>query len=308
MHGSVIISSAEINLNNQYNSYEISALYNEFKKHFEQVICLNPLKLSYQFINGNFQIVHGFSKLDNISALIVRSTTGCEEASRVLTHVLYQSDCELLDPIERFNGAPAGKAIITIKDSKNKSVPDTNLFFNLQDCLDFIHQSDLNGWDTLVGKPSEGRKGENVELLDSSEKAALYAKSYFGNQQNKNNCLLLQKYISIDKEYRVIVLDGSVLGLVEKEPAPDFIARNAAKGSHFIQAESTEVADFALNKCSKKGLVGVDVILDTSGKFWLVESNRSPQWQYFEKATGINVASEIAMVILKRLKVSSELF
>jgi glutathione synthase/RimK-type ligase-like ATP-grasp enzyme len=101
--------------------------------------------------------------------------------------------------------------------------------------------------------------------------------------------VIIQKYIEIKEEFRGIVLGGKCLGLVKKIPSDNKIARNAAQGARFISTSDIEISAFIEANANKNGLVGVDVARDTFGKIYYIESNRSPQWKYFEKATGINV-------------------
>jgi glutathione synthase/RimK-type ligase-like ATP-grasp enzyme len=160
----------------------------------------------------------------------------------------------------------------------------------------------------VVGKPSSGKQGADVQLIRTLQEAKRYINVFFNKYREISTGLIFQKYIEVEKEFRVLVLDGKSLGVVEKTAVPNTIVRNAHKGSRFLAVSNELVETFALKYASKKGLVGVDVAVTIDNEYFLIESNRAPQWQAFEEATGISVADEIMKILEKRIAVSSELF
>jgi glutathione synthase/RimK-type ligase-like ATP-grasp enzyme len=130
---------------------------------------------------------------------------------------------------------------------------------------------------------------------------ALYIEDFFSHEKYSRSALIFQAFVEAEKEFRVMVLDGQCLGMAEKSATGNQVARNASLGNEFIAAFDAKVADFAVQNTSRKGILGADVLLDTRGRLYLLEANRAPQWQAFEKATGINVAACIIQKTWQRV-------
>jgi len=273
--------------------YEIFRLLEEGKKLYHEVILINPAKLYFMFDRKRRfpPVMTENADLSRLSTLLVRKTNGYEEPISLLARTLYHNGCDLLDPLERFSGSPAGKLMESLKGQMNQISPDTYIAFNRDDALRIAVRLNSGNYFPLIGKPNRGSRGENVCLLKNLAEAILYIDRFFSHEKYARSALLLQSYIEVEKEYRVMVLDGGCLGMVEKIAAAGQIARNAARGGQFIAARDEEVEAFTLRNTSRKGILGADVIRDTDGKLYLLEANRAPQWHSFERVTGINVAS-----------------
>lgn len=307
----LIISSSKISdkINSSQN-YELFQLSECAKSYYEKIFVLDPNKLKFivRPENGIVEVFYNNISLSNACSLIVRATNGCEEATRMMALSLYSQGCEFLDPVERFNGSMAGKAIMSLKGMKDNSLPDTYIAYNPNTALNMLESLIPSKQFPLVGKPTNGGRGTDVVFLPNLERAKQYSKSFFQKYKSGSSGILFQQYINILHEYRVLLLSGEIIGIAEKQESEHSFGRNASKGSVFTISENDTVGEFAKKYASNKGLLGVDVAEDKQGKLFIIESNRSPQWQEFEKATGINVAEEILQHLEKRLKVSSELF
>ncbi|MBN2273680.1 MAG: hypothetical protein JXR41_11350 [Bacteroidales bacterium] len=273
--------------------YEIFRLLEEGKKLYHEVILINPARLYFIF-DRQRKIPVAMTEnadLSKLSTLIVRKTSGYEESISLLARTLYHNGCDLLDPPERFSGTPAGKLMESLKGHIHQTSPDTYIAFSPDDALRLVSKLNSENRFPLIGKPNRGSRGENVCLLRTLAEAILYINNFYAHEKYCRSALLIQAYIKIKKEYRVMLLESQCLGMVEKTVAEGQVARNAALGSRFMAVNDKEIARFATRNASCKGILGVDIIRDASGKLFLLEANRAPQWYSFEKATGINVAS-----------------
>lgn len=291
-------------------SFEIDQLFAAASPFFDQVLLVHPDELEFLFAShvSGAQVFLGDQAVHDADALIVRSTLGCEESTRLLALSLYSRGCELLDPVERFNGSIAGKSTMTLKGMRDKSLPDTFIAFYPEQAQHMISRLIDQSVYPLVGKPTVGSRGEYVAFLTDAKAAHDYATQFFRKFPGISSGIIFQKYIDIAREFRVIVLDGKVLGMVEKSASQNGFGRNAALGSTFMPCHEEPIADFTQAHVSSKGLLGVDTALDQNGRIFVIESNRSPQWKAFEEATGAQVALHIMKSLEKRLSVSSELF
>lgn len=275
--------------------YEIYRLLEEGRKRYDEVILINPAKLLFVF-DRNRRIPGVLTEntdLSKLSTLIVRKTNGFEEALSLLAKSLYCSGCDILDPVERFSGSPAGKLMETLRGHARRTSPDTFIAFSRYEALRLVNKLNHENRFPLVGKPNRGCRGENVRLLKTLMDAICYVDNFFTHEHYSKSALILQKYIEVEKEYRVMVLHGKSLGMVEKIAGEGQIAHNASAGGQFIPAHDESIIEFTLQNTSRKGILGADVIRDISGRLFLLEANRAPQWHAFEMATGMNVASSI---------------
>ncbi|NJO51006.1 MAG: hypothetical protein HC840_17895, partial [Leptolyngbyaceae cyanobacterium RM2_2_4] len=133
------------------------------------------------------------------------------------------------------------------------------------------------------------------------ELANSYANNFFRLRDNQDEPLFLQTYDFFAEEYRVLIVDGEVLGVVRKLPKEGIFAANAAQGAKFTKIENLDLINFLLPHVKTKGVLGIDVAVDLSGEFHILEANWAPSWHVFETATGINVAQAIVQRSLERL-------
>jgi glutathione synthase/RimK-type ligase-like ATP-grasp enzyme len=289
--------------------YEIYRLMEEGRKLYHEVVLINPARLV--FIFSHLQRIPVAmtenTDLSRLSTLIVRKTNGYEEPLSLLAKALRHNGCDLIDPPERFSGSPAGKLMESLKGFISQFSPDTFIAFNRDDALRLAGRLNSDSCFPLIGKPNRGSRGENVSLLRNLPEAILYINNFFSDEKYSHSALLLQSYISVKKEYRVMVLDGQCLGMAEKIVKEGQAARNAAQGGQFIAAHDEEVIEFTLQHTSRKGILGADVVRDDTGRLFLLEANRAPQWYAFERATGINVASFIIQRAWQRILFPNDL-
>ena len=144
----------------------------------------------------------------------------------------------------------------------------------------------------FIGKPNLGSKGEGVYLLKSQEdvsKLKIDIKGY-----------VFQNYIENDGDYRILVLGGKALGIIKRIASEGGFLNNISQGGRSEKVFDKEVVNqltniaeriaskFELNFC------GVDVIKDKkTGEYYFLELNTAPQWQGFQRETGINVSGEL---------------
>jgi hypothetical protein len=274
--------------------YEIRGLYYEAQKVYDRVYLIDPMYVSFIYQNnaGLPGIIYNDIMLNNLSTLIVRSTTGCEKPISLLARTLHYCGCDITDPIKRFSGMRAGKLFEPLKGFARSIMPETYIAFNPETAKKLVLKISNDKKLPVVAKPEKGSKGHNVCLIGNKKEAFSYIEEHFTGKY-RDSALLFQEYIDVKDEFRVIIIGDKFIGMVKKLDIAGKISRNAAQGGKFIKAFDKEVIMFILKNINTGGIIGVDVVRDYHGKILILESNRSPQWMTFEKATGINVASRI---------------
>ncbi len=285
--------------------YESRSLFYEAEKIYDRVYLIDPMNVSYYYSKEAKlpDITYNSNQLNNLSTLIVRSTSGCEKPICLLARTLYYCGCDLIDPIKRFNAMRAGKLFDPLKVFTKSTMPETSIVFNEKTAIQFIQKTDHIEGFPVVAKPEKGSKGEKVCLLKNKNEAYKYIKDYFTSKFS-DSALLFQQYIPVKDEFRAFIIGGKLIGLARKLDVSGKISRNAAQGGVFIKAKDDEMAGFILKNVNTKGIIGVDAVRDEDGKLFILESNRSPQWKSLEKATNINVAAKIIEFAYSRVKSS----
>lgn len=164
----------------------------------------------------------------------------------------------------------------------------------------------------LVVKRNSGMRGVNVFLCRSSiEVERALTKIFFKDSPDYDYVALAQTYITPKAEYRAVIFRGKVVLLYEKD-----ISKAEFKGNisplHFEGARAVEVKDGALKKEIEGFLspvfrvlpidfAGFDVILDASGRWWLIEINTRPGFAIFIRDNGKEPIIKMYETILKSL-------
>ncbi len=274
--------------------YESRCLYYEAQKVYDKVFLIDPIHVVYDYskrakIPG---ITYNGIQLNNLSTLIVRSTTGCEKPVCLLARTLHYCGCDLVDPVKRFNGLSAGKMFDPLKAFTKSIMPETSIVFNETTAKNLVEKINRDNGFPVVAKPEQGSKGEKVCLLKNKTEAYKYIDDYFISKFS-DSALFFQEYINVKDEFRAVIIGGKLIGIVKKMNIKGKISRNAAQGGVFIKIKDNDAVRFILKNVSPRGIIGVDAVRDNQGKLFILESNRSPQWKSFEKATNINVAEKI---------------
>lgn len=282
--------------------YESRCLLYEARKVYDKVFLIDPMHVSYDYSRNTKKpnITYNDTQLNNLSTLIVRSTSGCEKPISLLARTLYYCGCDLIDPIKRFNGLSAGKMFDPLKEFTKSTLPETMIVFNEKTAKQMVEKIDLKRGFPVIAKPEKGSKGEKVCLLTNKAEAFEYINDFYAGKFS-NSALLFQKYIHVKDEFRGFIIGGKLIGLVKKMDIKGKISRNAAQGGAFIEVKDNDVVGFILKNINTRGIVGVDAVRDENDKLFILESNRSPQWKSFEKATNINVAERIIEFAYKRV-------
>ncbi len=145
----------------------------------------------------------------------------------------------------------------------------------------------------FIMKPDLGAKGKGVKVIsDSKEFNLLAEKELLG--------FIFQNFIENKGDYRVFVIGGKPVGIMKRIAQKGSFLNNISQGGRAIE-EKDKLTKEKLSLIASKiaslfdlGLCGVDFIFNEKDrKYYFLEINTVPQWQGFQKATKINVASLI---------------
>ena len=216
-----------------------------------------------------------------------------KEASEIAAQLLKNKKIVVDEVIAK--GITTNK-LYTCRAMQNAKIPYPKSFdfFSIEDAIKKIAQLDF----PIVIKPLDGRKGRDIEMFDCMEEAVVYL------SRNGTENKMAQEFIpNRGYDIRVIIIGGKALGAIRRIAKKGEFRANIAQGA---SAEKTKLRDELKSLAESAAKVmhyeftGVDII-EGNGKFYVLEVNRSPQFEAFEKCTKINVAGELVEYIEKNL-------
>jgi len=145
----------------------------------------------------------------------------------------------------------------------------------------------------LILKGSKGDRRTQVFKLFNDESWLKGWDMFEYKERYENQRYMLQEYIENDRDYRVMVVGGKALGVMERAAGENPRLKNVFNKTE-LPEEVLEKAVEAARVCGI-AIAGVDVVFKKGEKepyFW--EVNRAPNYSRFEEVTQISVAMETA--------------
>ena len=161
---------------------------------------------------------------------------------------------------------------------------------------------EVGGQFPVVMKTVSGAGGRGVFIIDSDMSLKSTVSAFF--ESDAQTELLIQEFIPINGDIRVLVLNGEVIGAMHRQKVKKDFRSNASLGANVKEAEvSDEIKDLALNAAKAMGCYycGVDIaIRKRNRKPFILEVNTSPGSENIEKATGQNVIGKLISEITEK--------
>lgn len=158
----------------------------------------------------------------------------------------------------------------------------------------------------MVAKEDRSRKGIDVfAIRNQKELNTFLSQSATAAKTWNSNIYQFQEFIPADYDVRVIVIGGRVIGAIERRSAdPKEFRHNISLGGVATAIPVTkEMVKMALKaaRVLKYEFAGVDLIRNKkTEETYVLEVNRSPGFEGFMQATGIDVPFELMRFFLKK--------
>lgn len=152
----------------------------------------------------------------------------------------------------------------------------------------------------LIAKQLSSHRGRGVILIRSKDDFKKLPKEFPEGE------FMFQKYYENKDEYRILVLNNTIGAYERKIPQGKEWRSNAALGAKeefidvsMIPEDLKEIAVGAAKTLNIQ-IAGVDILVDKSGKIWLLEVNRGPGISYDDQES--NEMANLASFFLQELK------
>jgi len=152
----------------------------------------------------------------------------------------------------------------------------------------------------MIVKKVYGSLGEGIYIVKTKEELV---KLY------KNIChspLVFQKYVpsKTGRSVRVLIIDGKVFGCFARINPDDFRSNFGNTATSEKIENPSKYYEFAQQIADKLKIeyAGIDLLDEEDGNPVLCEINSNAFFEEFEKVTGLNVAEEIAKMVIKKVK------
>lgn len=221
--------------------------------------------------------------------ILFREIREHDEESKMITTYLNDHKKIIID--ERIRDGKWGSKINTYLtlSQANISFPKTIFFPSIKNKTYWFVAERL--WATFITKTINGQQWKWVYLTHNEEEF----------EQLKKDCekekFLFQEFIPNDGDIRVLIVWDRILWAIKRKAQAGEFRNNVAL---WWSAEKIEISDeiwkiaLQASKILWLQIAWVDVIVDkNTNKPYILEVNRSPEFEGFMEATGIDVAKEI---------------
>ena len=169
------------------------------------------------------------------------------------------------------------------------------------DMIEDVHKQ-VGGKFPVVAKTLTGSKGQGVFIIDS--KPSLNSVIDAIQKIDEEEEIILQEYIDMKSDMRIIVLDGKVVGVMNRGKVKNDFRSNFSMGAKIKKVSiSKEIEDLALKAAKVIGCYycGVDITISAKTKKpYIIEVNSSPGSEGIEMATKQNIVGDFIDHILDK--------
>lgn len=284
---------------NSYASYYEREAYN----FYDEVLYIDPREVEYTVRRGDLtpEIVYEGRSLNDLSmAYVLSPPPGTWKLTILLVKYLMAAGCPISDTFEMFRRDGIGKAYEALASQKNVGTT-CYLATSLSSGTKIIEK--LTSADfPLVTKPVYGHHGKGIAKVDTADEAKKYLQQHF---KKTTDFLILEKFITYTKEWRVYIVDGTIVGSYGKSASPGSFIANLHQGAQTLPSEPMDevyafIESHLPEQCTR-GIYGLDVGLSATGEIHVIETNRCPGWKGL-RGTGINFPYEANRILFNRAR------
>ena len=208
---------------------------------------------------------------------------------------------QMVDPVKVLNGVSFAKFPLLGKLEQGLMLAKAGL-----PTVPFVSFGNKKGWREylertvfefpVIVKGQFGSHGRTVKLVESVDDLRREYKKYDAG------VVLIQPKLRVRQWYRCIVVGGEYLGEMRHRQKDKYDGEDGVM-LKLSEEKMERLREIALKACELFSCeyAGLDVVYDEDRKdFVILEVNRTAQFKYFEKRTGVNVAERIVALMQKK--------
>lgn len=270
-------------------------LEEEAKKHFDEVSMIDIRKVEIR-MDSTTKVLYNGEPFEEFDCLYMKGSFRYSTLLFGLSQI-FKGKCFVpIDPTAHIIAHNKFMTHLFLAPEKSINMPQTYFAAKMSETKEFLRT--LN-YPKILKFPS-GTHGKGVIFTESFKSASsmLDALDIFKQP------LLVQDYINIKSDIRIIVAGNKVIGSMRRIAKSDDIRANAHQGgSAEPYIPTSEIKRMAIDaaKRLKSGIAGVDFIESEFGPL-ILEVNTSPGLQKITEVTKKNIAGEMAKYLYDETK------
>lgn len=279
--------------------YSTRRLLEAAQQRGHDVEVLNHTKCYVVMQKGNPQVFYGDHPLENVDAVIPRIGASVTFYGAAIIRQFEMQKVFTTTPSVGLIRSRDKLRSLQFLSQHDIDIPKSAFAKYPSDINNLIKQV---GGAPLIIKLLEGTQGLGVVLAETQKAAKSVIEAFYGLSAN----ILVQEFIPEAKssDIRAFVVDGKVVGAMCRQGAEGEFRSNLHRGGSGRLIELTDAEKAAaVNAAETMGLhvAGVDMLPSKRGPL-IIEVNSSPGLEGIEKATGIDIATQIVKYVEKGVK------
>ena len=268
-------------------------LLEEAKKYFEQADIIDIRKIEIMINNKQTKVLYDGKELEKYDCLYIKGSHRYAELMYGLTEIFKEDTFIPLTAQSHLIAHNKFLTHLTFAQNKLLKMPDTYYAAKISETKNFLQTLNY----PIILKFPSGTHGKGVIFSESSKSARSMVDALDVFKQP----LIVQDYINIQSDIRVIVAGNKIVGSMRRIANKSDIRANAHQGGDaepFVV--TTQMKEMSLEAAKKIGaqICAVDIIESDYGPL-ILEVNTSPGLQKITEVTKKNIAGEIAKYLFE---------
>ena len=276
-------------------SRRVEGLYQSLESKGAEVLRIMPWKVKQNMSHSNYSLHIKESNLIDLDLVFVVDL-GADDIGAFfhrlsLLHAIEEHGVQVINSSEAFLKMRNKAECMRHLQRAGISIPETLITESIEEAADFVKHNN-----PCVLKPITGFGGLGVQLierqfdLDNISDFLKHHSRMFGK-----GAFLLQQYIrNPGYDIRALVINDKVVGTMQRVATQGIVTNIHSGGIPRKNDINVERIAVAATKAVNGHLVGVDIIPDMSGDFWVLEVNATPGWNGLQSVSEIDITDYIA--------------
>ena len=270
--------------------YSTKRIRDTARKRGHRVITFNPLKCQLNLMRYQHSIYYSGRKVSPPDVLIPRIGASLTNYGISVVRQFEILGSKVLNSADSISRSRDKMRALQILAAEGIHIPKTVMARNPNQ---LVRALQLTGGPPAILKLIEGTQGIGVILSETKQSF----ESTLDTLWNLGQDILIQQFIadSRGRDIRAFVVNGKVVAAMKREAAAEEFRANIHRGGTGKTVTLSSIQEETAIKATEilgLGIAGVD-FFDTPGEPIIIELNSSPGLQGIERASGVDVATEI---------------